>query len=99
MVEMTGLRSPLMPAVKRALTVPVLHCPLKHDEEMLTVLCLASRCYWGFHSHFSREAEHLYHTLESSYQKALQSHLKNSDSIVSLPQSDRSSSSSQESLK
>ncbi|KAM9380742.1 CLIP-associating protein 1 isoform 7-T7 [Phaethornis superciliosus] len=58
----------------------------------------ARKCYWGFHSHFIREAEHLYHTLESSYQKALQSHLKNSDSIVSLPQSDRSSSSSQESL-
>ncbi|XP_019378143.1 PREDICTED: CLIP-associating protein 1 isoform X6 [Gavialis gangeticus] len=58
----------------------------------------ARKCYWGFHSHFSREAEHLFHTLESSYQKALQSHLKNSDSIVSLPQSDRSSSSSQESL-
>ncbi|XP_029790586.1 CLIP-associating protein 1 isoform X6 [Suricata suricatta] len=58
----------------------------------------ARKCYWGFHSHFSREAEHLYHSLESSYQKALQSHLKNSDSIVSLPQSDRSSSSSQESL-
>ncbi|XP_047628108.1 CLIP-associating protein 1 isoform X3 [Phacochoerus africanus] len=58
----------------------------------------ARKCYWGFHSHFSREAEHLYHTLESSYQKALQSHLKNSDSIASLPQSDRSSSSSQESL-
>ncbi|XP_053899785.1 CLIP-associating protein 1 isoform X7 [Malaclemys terrapin pileata] len=58
----------------------------------------ARKCYWGFHNHFNREAEHLYHTLESSYQKALQSHLKNSDSIVSLPQSDRSSSSSQESL-
>nr|XP_045372022.1 CLIP-associating protein 1 isoform X14 [Camelus bactrianus] len=58
----------------------------------------ARKCYWGFHSHFSREAEHLYHSLESSYQKALQSHLKNSDSIVSLPQSDLSSSSSQESL-
>ncbi|XP_063285289.1 CLIP-associating protein 1 isoform X15 [Pelobates fuscus] len=59
---------------------------------------VARKCYWGFHSHFSKEAEHLYHNLESSYQKALQSHLKNSDSIVSLPQSDRSSSSSQESL-
>ncbi|XP_067405753.1 CLIP-associating protein 1 isoform X5 [Emydura macquarii macquarii] len=58
----------------------------------------ARKCYWGFHNHFSREAEHLYNMLESSYQKALQSHLKNSDSIVSLPQSDRSSSSSQESL-
>ncbi|CAH2305055.1 CLIP-associating 1 [Pelobates cultripes] len=59
---------------------------------------VARKCYWGFHSHFNKEAEHLYHNLESSYQKALQSHLKNSDSIVSLPQSDRSSSSSQESL-
>ncbi|XP_069838541.1 CLIP-associating protein 1 isoform X4 [Dendropsophus ebraccatus] len=59
---------------------------------------VARKCYWGFHSHFNREAEHLYHSLESSYQKALQSHLKSSDSIVSLPQSDRSSSSSQESL-
>nr|XP_056717244.1 CLIP-associating protein 1 isoform X2 [Euleptes europaea] len=58
----------------------------------------ARKCYWGFHNHFSREAEHLYNSLESSYQKALQSYLKNSDSIVSLPQSDRSSSSSQESL-
>ncbi|XP_056390119.1 CLIP-associating protein 1 [Hyla sarda] len=59
---------------------------------------VARKCYWGFHSHFNREAEHLFHNLESSYQKALQSHLKSSDSIVSLPQSDRSSSSSQESL-
>ncbi|XP_075465943.1 CLIP-associating protein 1-A isoform X22 [Ascaphus truei] len=59
---------------------------------------VARRCYWGFHSHFSKDAEHLYNNLESSYQKALQSHLKNSDSIISLPQSDRSSSSSQESL-
>ncbi|KAM4626461.1 CLIP-associating protein 1 isoform 1-T1 [Discoglossus pictus] len=59
---------------------------------------VARKCYWGFHSHFSKEAEHLFHNLESTYQKALQSHLKNSDSIVSLPQSDRSSSSSQESL-
>ncbi|XP_066881954.1 CLIP-associating protein 1 isoform X21 [Kogia breviceps] len=58
----------------------------------------ARKCYWGFHSHFSREAEHLYHALEPSYQRALQSHLKSSDSVVSLPQSDRSSSSSQESL-
>ncbi|XP_047227295.1 CLIP-associating protein 1a isoform X25 [Girardinichthys multiradiatus] len=59
---------------------------------------IARRCYWGFHGHYSREAEHLFHALESTYQKALQSHLKSSDSIVSLPQSDRSSSSSQESL-
>uniref|UniRef100_A0A4W4FHC7 TOG domain-containing protein n=1 Tax=Electrophorus electricus TaxID=8005 RepID=A0A4W4FHC7_ELEEL len=60
---------------------------------------IARKCYWGFHGHYSREAEHLFQALESSYQKALQSHLKSSDSIVSLPQSDRSSSSSQESLK
>nr|XP_015213964.1 PREDICTED: CLIP-associating protein 1 isoform X20 [Lepisosteus oculatus] len=65
------------------------------DSEARSV---ARKCYWGFHSHFSREAEQLFQSLESSYQKALQSHLKNSDSIVSLPQSDRSSSSSQESL-
>ncbi|KAF3824543.1 hypothetical protein GH733_008828 [Mirounga leonina] len=68
-------------------------------SQVVREACITLGCYWGFHSHFSREAEHLYHTLESSYQKALQSHLKNSDSIVSLPQSDRSSSSSQESLK
>uniref|UniRef100_A0A8C7U2L6 Cytoplasmic linker associated protein 1 n=1 Tax=Oncorhynchus mykiss TaxID=8022 RepID=A0A8C7U2L6_ONCMY len=60
---------------------------------VLTVLC-----YWGFHGHYSREAEHLFQALESTYQKALQSHLKSSDSVVSLHQSDRSSSSSQESL-
>uniref|UniRef100_A0AAR2JDB0 TOG domain-containing protein n=1 Tax=Pygocentrus nattereri TaxID=42514 RepID=A0AAR2JDB0_PYGNA len=66
------------------------------DSEARSV---ARKCYWGFHGHYSREAEHLFQALESSYQKALQSHLKSSDSIVSLPQSDRSSSSSQESLK
>ncbi|CAG11208.1 unnamed protein product, partial [Tetraodon nigroviridis] len=59
---------------------------------------IARKCYWGFHGHYIREAEHLFHCLESTYQKALQSHLKSSDSVVSLPQSDRSSSSSQESL-
>lgn len=63
------------------------------------VLLVLLRCYWGFHGHYSREAEHLFQALESTYQKALQSHLRSSDSIVSLPQSDRSSSSSQESLK
>ncbi|GLD67028.1 CLIP-associating protein 1-like protein [Lates japonicus] len=52
---------------------------------------IARKCYWGFHGHYSREAEHLFQALESTYQKALQSHLKSSDSIVSLPQSDRSS--------
>uniref|UniRef100_A0A672MEW1 CLIP-associating protein 1-like n=1 Tax=Sinocyclocheilus grahami TaxID=75366 RepID=A0A672MEW1_SINGR len=64
------------------------------DSEARSV---ARKCYWGFHGHYSREAEHLFQALESTYQKALQSHLKSSDSIVSLPQSDRSSSSSQES--
>ncbi|KAM9487445.1 CLIP-associating protein 1a isoform 6-T6 [Clarias gariepinus] len=59
---------------------------------------IARKCYWGFHAHYSREAEHLFQALESTYQKAIQSYLKSSDSIVSLPQSDRSSSSSQESL-
>ncbi|XP_026521133.1 CLIP-associating protein 1 [Notechis scutatus] len=68
-----------------------------HDADS-EVRIKARKCYWSFHSHFSREAEHLFNLLESSYQKALQSYLKNSDSIVSLPQSDRSSSSSQESL-
>ncbi|XP_064800530.1 CLIP-associating protein 1-like isoform X13 [Oncorhynchus masou masou] len=65
------------------------------DSEARSV---ARKCYWGFHGHYSREAEHLFQALESTYQKALQSHLKSSDSVVSLPQSDRSSSSSQESL-
>ncbi|XP_078538192.1 CLIP-associating protein 1 isoform X4 [Lissotriton helveticus] len=59
---------------------------------------VARKCYWSFHSHFNKEAEQMFNTLESSYQKALQSHLKSADSIMSLPQSDRSSSSSQESL-
>ncbi|XP_051967091.1 CLIP-associating protein 1-B-like [Xyrauchen texanus] len=65
------------------------------DSEARSV---ARKCYWGFHAHFSKEAEQLFQALELSYQKALQSHLKGSDSIMSLPQSDRSSSSSQESL-
>ncbi|XP_035500645.2 CLIP-associating protein 1-A isoform X18 [Scophthalmus maximus] len=59
---------------------------------------VARRCYWGFHGHFSREAEHLFQGLESSYQKALLAHLKSGDCVMSLPASDRSSSSSQESL-
>ncbi|KAF4082958.1 hypothetical protein AMELA_G00134450 [Ameiurus melas] len=59
---------------------------------------VARKCYWGFHAHFSKEAEQLFQALELTYQKALQSHLKSSDSVMSLPQSDRSSSSSQESL-
>lgn len=68
-----------------------------HDADS-EVRIAARKVYWNFHSHFSREAEILFNSLEPSYQKPLQSHLKNSDSIVSLPQSDRSSSSSQESL-
>ncbi|KAM4559765.1 CLIP-associating protein 1-B-like isoform 10-T11 [Odontesthes bonariensis] len=60
---------------------------------------VARKCYWGYHGHFSREAEQLFQGLESSYQKALQAHLRGGgDSLVSLPASDRSSSSSQESL-
>uniref|UniRef100_A0AAY4CN35 TOG domain-containing protein n=1 Tax=Denticeps clupeoides TaxID=299321 RepID=A0AAY4CN35_9TELE len=66
------------------------------DSEARSV---ARKCYWGFHGHFSKEAEQLFQTLELTYQKALQSHLKGSDSIMSLPQSDRSSSSSQETAK
>uniref|UniRef100_A0AAY4CQU4 TOG domain-containing protein n=1 Tax=Denticeps clupeoides TaxID=299321 RepID=A0AAY4CQU4_9TELE len=65
------------------------------DSEARSV---ARKCYWGFHGHFSKEAEQLFQTLELTYQKALQSHLKGSDSIMSLPQSDRSSSSSQEKM-
>uniref|UniRef100_A0A4W5RX11 Cytoplasmic linker associated protein 1 n=1 Tax=Hucho hucho TaxID=62062 RepID=A0A4W5RX11_9TELE len=65
------------------------------DSEARSV---ARKCYWTFHGHFSREAEQLFQALESSYQKALQSHMKSSDNILSLPASDRSSSSSQESL-
>ncbi|XP_069377327.1 CLIP-associating protein 1-B-like isoform X17 [Paralichthys olivaceus] len=59
---------------------------------------VARKCYWSFHGHFSREAEQLFQGLESSYQKALQAHLRSGDSPMSLPASDRSSSSSQESL-
>uniref|UniRef100_A0A3Q3XCA7 TOG domain-containing protein n=1 Tax=Mola mola TaxID=94237 RepID=A0A3Q3XCA7_MOLML len=49
-------------------------------------------------NHFPGEADALYNSLESSYQRTLQSCLKSSGSVASLPQSDRSSSSSQESL-
>nr|XP_046237709.1 CLIP-associating protein 1-B-like isoform X3 [Scatophagus argus] len=59
---------------------------------------VARKCYWSFHGHFRREAEQLFQGLESSYQKALQAHLRSVDSLMSLPASDRSSSSSQESL-
>ncbi|XP_037391231.1 CLIP-associating protein 2 isoform X24 [Pygocentrus nattereri] len=58
----------------------------------------ARKAYWGLRAHFPGEAESLYNSLEASYQKTLQSCLKSSGSVASLPQSDRSSSSSQESL-
>ncbi|XP_042716217.1 CLIP-associating protein 2 isoform X40 [Chrysemys picta bellii] len=58
----------------------------------------ARKTYLGLRSHFPGEAEALYNNLEPSYQRSLQTYLKNSGSIASLPQSDRSSSSSQESL-
>ncbi|XP_063041393.1 CLIP-associating protein 2 [Engraulis encrasicolus] len=58
----------------------------------------ARKAYWGLQAHFPSEAENLYSSLESSYQRTLQSCLKSSGSAASLPQSDRSSSSSQESL-
>ncbi|XP_048057650.1 CLIP-associating protein 2 isoform X40 [Megalobrama amblycephala] len=58
----------------------------------------ARKAYCGLRAHFPGEAESLYNSLEPSYQKTLQPHLKSSGSVASLPQSDRSSSSSQESL-
>ncbi|XP_056335663.1 CLIP-associating protein 2 isoform X28 [Danio aesculapii] len=58
----------------------------------------ARKAYWGLRARFPGEAESLYNSLESSYQRTLQSCLKSSGSVASLPQSDRSSSSSQESL-
>ncbi|XP_072532299.1 CLIP-associating protein 2 isoform X16 [Salminus brasiliensis] len=58
----------------------------------------ARKAYSGLQAHFPGEAESLYNSLESSYQRTLQSCLKSSGSVASLPQSDRSSSSSQESL-
>ncbi|XP_039978607.1 CLIP-associating protein 2 isoform X3 [Xiphias gladius] len=58
----------------------------------------ARKTYWGLRNHFPAEADALYNSLESSYQRTLQSCLKSSGSVASLPQSDRSSSSSQESL-
>ncbi|GAB5576989.1 CLIP-associating protein 2 isoform X23 [Prionailurus iriomotensis] len=59
----------------------------------------ARKTYMGLRNHFPGEAETLYNSLEPSYQKSLQTYLKSSGSVASLPQSDRSSSSSQESLK
>nr|XP_023668217.1 CLIP-associating protein 2-like [Paramormyrops kingsleyae] len=58
----------------------------------------ARKAYWGLRQHFPSEADALYHSLEASYQRNLQSCLRSSGSAASLPQSDRSSSSSQESL-
>ncbi|XP_037132022.1 CLIP-associating protein 1-like isoform X13 [Syngnathus acus] len=68
-----------------------------HDADA-EVRSVARKCYWNFQSHFSREAEQLFQRLESSYQKALQAHLRSGDTLMSLPPSDHSSSSSQESL-
>ncbi|XP_049458771.1 CLIP-associating protein 2 isoform X9 [Epinephelus fuscoguttatus] len=58
----------------------------------------ARKAYWGLRNHFPAETDALYNSLEPSYQRTLQSCLKSSGSVASLPQSDRSSSSSQESL-
>uniref|UniRef100_A0A4W3JTT4 Cytoplasmic linker associated protein 2 n=1 Tax=Callorhinchus milii TaxID=7868 RepID=A0A4W3JTT4_CALMI len=58
----------------------------------------ARKTYWSLRNHFPGEADALYNSLEPSYQKGFQTHLKSSTSAASLPQSDRSSSSSQESL-
>ncbi|XP_077159265.1 CLIP-associating protein 2 isoform X45 [Paroedura picta] len=58
----------------------------------------ARKTYLGLRNHFPGEAEVMYNNLEPSYQRSLQTYLKNSGSVTSLPQSDRSSSSSQESL-
>ncbi|XP_032875899.1 CLIP-associating protein 2 isoform X11 [Amblyraja radiata] len=56
----------------------------------------ARKTYWSLRNHFPGEADALYNSLEPSYQKGF--HLKSSSSAASLPHSDRSSSSSQESL-
>ncbi|XP_041045294.1 CLIP-associating protein 2 isoform X2 [Carcharodon carcharias] len=58
----------------------------------------ARKTYWSLRNHFPAEADALYNSLEPSYQKSFQAHLKSSTSAASLPHSDRSSSSSQESL-
>ncbi|XP_035849244.1 CLIP-associating protein 2 isoform X14 [Sander lucioperca] len=58
----------------------------------------ARKAYWGLRNHFPGETDALYNSLEPSYQRTLQSCLRSSGSVASLPQSDRSSSSSQESL-
>ncbi|XP_077566602.1 CLIP-associating protein 1-B-like [Stigmatopora nigra] len=68
-----------------------------HDADA-EVRSVARKCYWNFQSHFSQKAEQLFQSLESSYQKALQAHLRGGDTVMSMPPSDHSSSSSQESL-
>lgn len=68
-------------------------------EQLHVGILLFCRAYLGLRNHFPSEAETLYNSLEPPYQRSLQTYLKNSGSIASLPQSDRSSSSSQESLK
>lgn len=72
----------------------------EYDDPLLFLSSTSSvRAYWGLRNHFPAEADALYNSLEPSYQRTLQSCLKSSGSVASLPQSDRSSSSSQESLK
>uniref|UniRef100_A0A8C5FNE7 Cytoplasmic linker associated protein 2 n=1 Tax=Gadus morhua TaxID=8049 RepID=A0A8C5FNE7_GADMO len=56
----------------------------------------ARKAYWGLRNHFPSETDALFNSLEPSYQRTLQSCLRSSGSVASLPQSDRSSSSSQE---
>uniref|UniRef100_A0AAV2L7V8 TOG domain-containing protein n=1 Tax=Knipowitschia caucasica TaxID=637954 RepID=A0AAV2L7V8_KNICA len=68
-----------------------------HDADS-EARCGARNCYWSFRSRFSREAELLYNSLEQAYQRALQAHRCGNETTTSLPASDRSSSSSQESL-
>ncbi|GLD69554.1 CLIP-associating protein 2 isoform X19, partial [Lates japonicus] len=48
----------------------------------------ARKAYWGLRNHFPAEADALYNSLESSYQRTLQSYLKSSGSVASLPQSE-----------
>ncbi|KAK2090164.1 CLIP-associating protein 2 [Saguinus oedipus] len=48
----------------------------------------ARKTYMGLRNHFPGEAETLYNSLEPSYQKSLQTYLKSSGSVASLPQSD-----------
>uniref|UniRef100_UPI00358FB165 CLIP-associating protein 2-like isoform X3 n=1 Tax=Myxine glutinosa TaxID=7769 RepID=UPI00358FB165 len=59
---------------------------------------VARKCYWGLHNQLPSVARTLYSSLEQSYQKALQNARGPANGVSLLPHSDRSSSSSQESL-